>query len=306
MEIKSNNVLVGTFALLAVLGVFGFLLWLGQLQVNKHYAYYEVIFQGSVSGLKNASAVQYNGLPIGTVTDLHLADDDPNKVVAILQLDPRTPVKEDSVAKLQMSGITGVAQIEITGGSAGSKSLKALNDEPYPIIPSAPSALQELQTTGPEMIQNANKLITQVTQLVVENQTAIKESIENLKTITGTVAANTGQINEAIGNLNLASSNMNALSRNADQLVNVDARAFVAEARQAAANYNQVAENLDALVKRNGPAFDRFSESGLSQVPLLIQQTRQAVAVLDRLVSRAQQDPSGFLLGNNVPEVSAK
>lgn len=241
MEIKSNNVLVGTFALLAVLGIFGFLLWLGQLQVNKSYSYYEVVFQGSVSGLKTSSAVQYNGLPIGTVTDLHLSEDDPNKVVALLQIDPRTPVKTDLIARLQMSGITGVAQIEITGGSPESGPLLAHEEGHYPVIQSAQSALQELQTTGPEMIQNANKLILQISALVEQNQEAVKASLDHLDAITGTVAANTGQITEAIASLNEASKNFDTLTKNTNQLVNVDAHALVAEARQAVDNYNQVA-----------------------------------------------------------------
>ncbi len=306
MEIKSNNVLVGTFALFAVLGMFGFLLWLGQLQVNKSYSYYEVIFQGSVSGLRTSSSVQFNGLPVGTVTDLYLAEDDPNKVVAILQLDPRTPVKIDSVARLQMSGITGVAQIELSGGKPESAPLVDHAEDHYPVIHSVPSAMQELQTTAPEMIQNANKLIMQMSTLVVENQQAVKESFDHLNAITGAVAANTDQINEAITNLNTVSKNLDILTQNANQLVSVNGREFMTEAQQAASKFNKVAEGLNALIERNGPAFDKLSDAGLTQVPLLIQQTRQTIAVLDRMIVRAQQNPAGFLAGNKLPEVQAK
>ena len=77
METKSNNLLVGSFTLLVLGALFVFALWVGRVQLDRTYAYYELVFEGSVSGLRQASTVQYNGIPVGRVIDLHLAEDDP-------------------------------------------------------------------------------------------------------------------------------------------------------------------------------------------------------------------------------------
>ena len=70
MEIKSNNVLIGAFTIFTVIGIFLFMLWISGVQLNKQFAYYKIIFDGSVSGLSEAGAVQYNGLPVGKVTEI--------------------------------------------------------------------------------------------------------------------------------------------------------------------------------------------------------------------------------------------
>ena len=134
MEIKSNNVLIGAFAIGVMAALFLFALWIGRVQLDRTYNYYEVVFSGSVSGLTESGVVQYNGIRVGRVVDLHLADDDPSKVVALVELDARTPVKEDTQAQLALFGLTGVALIELTGGSSGSPALSVKRNESYPRI----------------------------------------------------------------------------------------------------------------------------------------------------------------------------
>ncbi|HEX7776117.1 MAG TPA: MlaD family protein [Parvibaculum sp.] len=306
MEIKSNNVLIGAFTLAVVVSIFAFALWVGRVQLNKQYAYYEIVFQGSVSGLIKSGAVQFNGLPVGRVIDLHLDEHDPNKVVALIQVDAVTPVKEDSVAQLELSGITGVAVIELTGGSYGSALLTPKEGETYAQIPGAPSTLQELANAAPETLRNAQDLIKKLNGVVGDNQKSISEILVNLDKISGALAQSSGDMQRAIKDLSDASKHLNSLSRNADALVQNDAKGFITDARQTSESYRRVADDLDRLIKTNGPAIDRLSHNGLSQLPQLVKEMRSLVGSLDRVVSRAQDDPARFLIGKNVPEVTAK
>jgi phospholipid/cholesterol/gamma-HCH transport system substrate-binding protein len=306
MEIKSNNVLIGTFTIIVILCAFAFTLWVSKVQLNRQYAYYHIIFQGSVSGLGKSGTVQYNGLPIGRVVELNLAEDNPNKVVALVQVDPRTPVKEDSIAQLELSGITGVAVIEITGGSPGAKPLTAKAGETYPTIYAAPSTLQELAMSAPETLQNANRLLAELNVIVRNNQQSVGHVLENLDTISSSLANSSGDMEKAIKQLSEASVHLNSLGRNADALMKTDVKAFIADARATSQSYRQVADQLDVLLRTNGPAIDRLSREGLGQLPQLITETRALVSSLDRLVSKAQDDPARFFIGNNVPEVKAK
>jgi phospholipid/cholesterol/gamma-HCH transport system substrate-binding protein len=306
MEIKSNNVLIGAFTLVVLLAIFAFAMWIGRVQLNKTYAYYEIVFRGSVSGLTTSGAVQFNGLPVGRVIELHLDEHDPNKVVALIQVDAVTPVKEDSVAQLELSGITGVAVIELTGGSYGSALLTPKEGETYAQIPGAPSTLQELANAAPETLRNAQELIKKLNGVVADNQKSVGEMLANINKISGALAQSSGDMQQAIKDLSEASKHLNSLSRNADALVQNDARGFIVDAKQTSQSYRQVADDLDRLIKTNGPAIDRFSHNGLSQLPQLVREMRSLVGSLDRVVSRAQDDPARFLIGNNVPEVTAK
>ncbi|HMM13761.1 MAG: MlaD family protein [Parvibaculum sp.] len=306
MEIKSNNVLIGTFALVVIFCAFAFALWIGHVQLDRQYAYYQIVFQGSVSGLSKSGTVQFNGLPVGKVVDLHLAEDDPNKVIALIQIDARTPVKESSVAQLELSGITGVAVIELTGGKPDSKPLLPKPGEAYATIRGAPSTLQELAMSAPDTLQNANKLLARLNEIVRVNQETIRSTLQNLDQISTALAGSSGDMQKAITNLSDASQHLAAFSRNADGFMKNDVKGLVADARETAQAYRRVADNLDRLVQANGPAIDRLGREGLTQIPDLIAETRALVTALDRIASRAQDDPARYLTGNNVPEVKAR
>jgi phospholipid/cholesterol/gamma-HCH transport system substrate-binding protein len=302
MEIKSNNVLIGAFTLAAIVGIFLFLLWVSGVQLNKQFAYYKIVFDGSVSGLSESGPVQYNGLPVGKVTDLHLMDNNPNKVVAIIEIDARTPVKEDSIAQLELSGLTGVAFIQLTGGSPESEPLVAKPDQDYPVIRAAPSSLQDLLKSGPETLQNANELIKELNKLVAENQKSVNEALSNLAVMSKALADSSDDVTVALTQLSEASRHLNSISRSADGLMKEDVKAFIEDAREAARAYREVAEELDAVLKQSGPGIG----AGLSQLPQLVAETRSLVTSLDRIASRAEDDPARFFVGRNVPEVEAK
>jgi len=306
MEIKSNNVLIGTFALAVLACIFGFALWISHVQLDRQYAYYQIVFQGSVSGLSKSGSVQFNGLPVGRVVDLHLAEEDPNKVVALIQVDSRTPVKEDSIAQLEASGITGVAVIQLTGGSPGSKLLQPREGEAYATIRGAPSTLQELAKAAPETLQSANQLLEELNKVMRSNQESIGHVVQNLDKLSTSLADSSQDMQRAIKNLADASEHFNSLSRNADNLVKTDAKGLIADVRQTAESYRRVADSLDQLIRVNGPAINRMSRDGLTQIPQLVAETRALVTALDRIVSRAQDDPARFLIGKNVPEVKAQ
>jgi len=299
MEIKSNNVLIGGVTLVAIIALFLFLLWVSGVQFNRQFSNYKIIFDGSVSGLSVSGPVQYNGLPVGKVTDLYLMERNPNKVIAIIEVDARTPVKEDSVAQLELSGLTGVAFIQLTGGSPESAELHAKPGQDYPIIRAAPSSLQDLLKSGPETLQNANELIKELNNLVASNQRSVSEALANLNTMSKALADNSENITTALTQLSEASRHLNSISRSADGLMKEDVKEFIADAREAARSYRDVAVELDAILKQSGPGIG----SGLSQLPQLVAETRALVTSLDRIASRAQDDPARFFVGNSVPEV---
>ena len=226
----------------------------------------------------------------------------PNKVVAIIEVDARTPIKEDSVAQLELSGLTGVAFIQITGGSEDSAPLEARPGQDYPIIRAAPSTLQDLLKSGPETLQSANQLIRDLNTVVSENQKSIAEALDNMNTISGALAGSSADMSRAIKQLSEASVHLNSMSRNADALLKDDVRLFLTDAREAAHSYRLVAEELEAILKQGGPGIG----AGMAQLPQLVAETRALVASLERVASRAQDDPARFLIGNNVPEVRAE
>ncbi|MEQ9143844.1 MAG: MlaD family protein [Parvibaculaceae bacterium] len=309
MEIKANNLLIGAFALGAIAALFLFALWIGRVQLDRTYAYYEIIFSGSVSGLTESGVVQYNGIPVGRVVDLRLDDDDPSRVVALVELDARTPVKEDTDARLELFGLTGVALIELTGGSAEAPALTPEPGRSYPVIVATPSAFQELFTSAPDAIQNANALVADVRVLVRENQQSVRRIMQNLETLSSDLAGSSGNIAETLKNIDAitgdvaaASGKLESVAANVDDLLQNDVKGLVREAKAAAVSYRKIADELETVLSNNRGTINGFARDGLGQLPLLIEESREMVASLERFISRAEGDPARFLLGRDAPE----
>lgn len=302
MEIKSNNVLIGLFALGGLGALFLFALWIGRVQLDQTYKYYEVIFPGSVAGLTESGVVQYNGIPVGRVVELRLAVDDPSKVVAFVEVDARTPVKEDTNAQLELFGLTGVGFIELSGGSQASPPLMPKGSETYGTIYAAQSNFQELFMSAPDAIQNANALIVDLRVLVRENRQSVAQVMRNMETLSAQLAGSSNDIAETLANINSISASLEGVATSADELLQDDVAVLIREARMAATSYRKVADELEDILGDNRPAIDRFAQDGLGQLPRLIEESRDMVAALERFVSRAEGDPALFLLGRDAPE----
>ena len=61
METRANYVLIGACALVGILLGLGFFVWLAKFQIDRQYAYYDVLFD-NVSGLSRAADVRFSGL----------------------------------------------------------------------------------------------------------------------------------------------------------------------------------------------------------------------------------------------------
>jgi phospholipid/cholesterol/gamma-HCH transport system substrate-binding protein len=185
METRANYLLIGAFTLLGVLGALGFFLWLAKVEVDRQYAYYDVLFE-SVAGLGEAGDVRYNGLPVGQVVSLGLDPEDPSKVRVRIEVSAQTPIKTDTVAKLESQGVTGVSYVGLSGGGADTPLLRATSDDPIPRITAEKSAFQSLFDSAPALLEKAIALLEDVNEVVnEENKAAVGTILSNLSSASG-------------------------------------------------------------------------------------------------------------------------
>ncbi|MBT3332358.1 MAG: MCE family protein, partial [Rhodospirillaceae bacterium] len=85
--------MIGSFVLVVVLGLFGFVLWLAKIEIDQEFAYFGITFEEAVSGLSIGGDVRYNGIPVGTVTLIEIAPNDPSRVQVTLEVKRDTPVR---------------------------------------------------------------------------------------------------------------------------------------------------------------------------------------------------------------------
>lgn len=186
METKANYTLIGIFAALGFLGVLMFFLAFGRFQLDRQVSYYDVRFE-SVSGLSRAADVRFAGLLVGTVTDVRLAPEADGTVIVRLEVDRTTPVRADSVASIDSSGITGVSFVSI---SAGTTDAPLINDRAdVPLLETGQSTFASLTEGAPRVLEETLRVLDQVNQLLGdENQGKVRRILENTENASGEIA----------------------------------------------------------------------------------------------------------------------
>jgi phospholipid/cholesterol/gamma-HCH transport system substrate-binding protein len=309
METRASYVAVGAFVLALAVGAIVFVIWLARFQGQLEYAYYDILFPGSVTGLQVDGTVRYRGITVGRVYDIRIDEENTELVRVTIEVQQGTPVKEDSVASLEIQGITGVAYVLLSGGSNDSPRLPETSEAPYPLIASKPSKLEEIFEGAPDLVNKLNTLVERVTLLFSdENQQAIADTLQNIRHVTGTLAESREAMNDVLMSGAAAAEQIRTMSaefqalaselRQQTRTVSTDAGETMAALQRTADQITQVAAQLDRVIAENrGPIHD-FSTTGLYEMTQLMTEFRLLVASLTRVSAQIERDPARFLFGD--------
>jgi len=303
METRAHHVLIGLFTVIVVAAALLFGLWLAKSSSDRQFAEYQVVFNEAVSGLSQGSAVQYNGIKVGDVVQLRLDPKDPRKVLARIRVGSDTPVKQDTHAKLTMTGVTGLSIIQLSGGSPTSPPLASRDGEP-PMIVADPSPLSRILANGEDLVTNINEVVARANMLLSpENTDRISRTLEHLDQATGAIAGERDDIRQLLQQLAQASKQANEtlaqtdkLVRNANGLLDSQGRATLESARNAMASLEHSAADIDRMLSDNGAAINGGLQ-GFSELGPAVRELRDAAGSLRGISRRLDDNPAGFLLG---------
>jgi phospholipid/cholesterol/gamma-HCH transport system substrate-binding protein len=274
METRANYVAVGAFVLACILALVITMLWLAGMQYTHEYEYYRTNFHGAVTGLGKGTTVRYNGIEVGRVADLAFDPNDPQNVITTLQIQPGLGIRTDSVSSIEPSGLTGGSYVEISGGSKHAAILVAQPGQKYPVIKSAPSALQQLTTGAPQLLAKLNNISDRLIGVLSdENQQHLSRTLVNLDKTTSTLANRSGDIEETLANLHQASKSLPAVVADADISVK---------------KLGKLSDDTDQFVRGEG----------LAQLAGLIADTRRTVVSLDKFSNQLNRQPTKLIFGD--------
>ncbi|HUL07691.1 MAG TPA: MlaD family protein, partial [Candidatus Acidoferrum sp.] len=142
METRASYIAVGAFVLVLILGLVGFVIWVGKFRGAEEFARYDILFAGSVTGLQVDGTVRYRGIPVGRIIDIRVDPANIEMVRVTIEVKADTPVRTDTDASIELQGITGVTYVLLKGGKQDSPALPVTMKEPYPQIHSIPSRIE--------------------------------------------------------------------------------------------------------------------------------------------------------------------
>jgi phospholipid/cholesterol/gamma-HCH transport system substrate-binding protein len=237
METRANYLLIGVFTLAVIFGAFGFVWWFQRLGDASSRATYEIVYDGSVSGLRKGSAVNFNGIRVGEVYRLDLDPAAPQRVIAQVGIAASTPVRADTKAGLEFQGLTGIASVTLIGGKPDAPKLVGEGGK-YPRLVADPSQMQDL-------MQAARALVTRIDKMVAENEEKIGEIMKNVAGFTGELNTN-GK--EMIGDLTAAAKAVRDAASNLGEAATPtlkEYRLLAQDARRTAADISRFVRQLE-------------------------------------------------------------
>ena len=303
METKANYVLIGAFTLGVVAFLLLFALWAARWSSQQAWDFYDVIFNEAVTGLSEGGTVQYNGIAVGTVEDLSLMPNDPRKVVARIRVEADTPVRVDTRAKLSITGLTGTTFIQLTGGSPGAAPLVNTPGREVPVIPTEPSALQNIAQTADRIVARVDEILSE------ENVAHVTATLENLEAVTGALALQRQDLSELVVSARASAQELEATLRATRGAVEGIDRELVSELPRlvdkldrALVQLEQAGTNANALIAENRAPIAEFTQGGLQQVGPTLVELRTLIRDLRRVTNRLDGNPAGYLLGREQPK----
>ena len=324
MESKSLNFIIGLFVVAGIAAIFTVGLWLTKTGSSEKTIPYEVHFGESVSGLSVGSRVSYRGIRIGSVTSIGIKPDDPRFVVVGIAVNEAYPIHQGDTAALKLEGITGISYVDIEGAEGGSEIIQS-SPQNVAVIPSRRSELGRLVKGLPELINEGTVLAQRFSELLdEENREQFTSILANINTLTIMLAEQGEHIDAVLLTAEEAGNEIITVSRSlqevaikidglvdtlqvtADgttQLINEDGTELVAEWQATARSLRKLSDTAQNFLVANEASLQHFTQDGLYEFTLFLQEARYLVAGLTRVVDRIEASGARFLLDQHNPEV---
>lgn len=298
METKVNYIVVGLFALLLSAALIAGILWLSaSKQYNRPSDIYLAYINESVSGLNLNAPVKYRGVVVGQVRSITLEKSNPEQVRLEFAIEQGVPIKLDTVATLKSQGLTGLAHIDLSGGSAISPLLEPSAAPPYPIIKTGASLLGRLDTGLSSVVSNLNTTTENVNEILdEENRKSLKQALSGIATITSTLAAHKTGLDKSMTSTTQTLENAAQISAQLPQLLEKIARATEAIEKMAKET-SRASASVRTTFDEVGPDAKRFTNEGLPELERMMVSMREMMASLQRLTEQIEQNPGVLLRG---------
>ena len=295
MEDKVDYTLVGAFVLVLGAALVAAVLWLavgigGQKKMDP----YGSVMQESVAGLSVNAPVKYLGVDVGQVKQIRIDPQNSRQVLLRFMIERGTPIKQDTEAVLKTQCLTGIAYVELSGGSADSPPLLASAADPVPWIRCKPSLSAQLENVLSSVLAGLDRLSGNLDALLdADNRVALKQTLAGMATVAQALSAEQGAIRAGI--------------RDAARTARLAAKAGEKLA-PTLAQISESASAVDAASTRVGLAVDKAASSAdggvqqlrtetLPELARLISELNQLATAMRHLTEQTERQPSSLLVG---------
>jgi phospholipid/cholesterol/gamma-HCH transport system substrate-binding protein len=297
METKPNYVLVGAFVIVLSAAIVIIVLWLFGYRANESYKTYLILTKYSVNGLSQNSLVKYKGVDVGSVEKIDIDPDNPEIVRIFIKVKSSIPIKTDTVATVSAQGLTGLASIDLTGGTKNAPLLETVDHHEYPIIKSRMSELQKISQALPSVLESANTLIKNMSEVFNENnRQQISSILSNTDKSSKELSVDLNNLNATLNRANEAIESIKQAGQSA-QVAFLSTNKLVESLQESSKNLAQISISLNQLINENKNQVNYFTHESLYNLNKLIEEVNKTTKATNSIINELQSNPSYILYG---------
>lgn len=263
-------------------------LWLSTSFDRKKYKLYTVYMTEPVSGLSDESLVKFNGVRVGTIDNVELTPYDPQKVKIIIRVEDDTPITISTTATLVTQGITGTTYLGLSASSSTLLPLQKLPGETYPVIPTKPSFLSELEQTLRKVGNNINEVSEGIKRAFdLKNTRNLQKALANIQELSKVLAENSKNINQTLRGM---------------PIVIQELKAGVKQFRAMSTNLAEAGAQVKKTMASGTLAIDKISEQTIPPFVNLMRRLDTIAANLEKVSNQMRQNPAVIIRGTRAPQ----
>lgn len=313
MATRTQKIKVGVFLFSTVVFLVIILVLISGLE-RYPTTIYRVIFHESVTGLDKGGEVRFSGVLVGSVEDIHIEEEGHVTVILKIRKDKLNEIREGTIAKLALRGITGISYVELFGKGEGEII------PPNGIIPSEFSFISNITTNFPAILESLNEILVKTNKALGESQTSLRDNIKDLLSqINSATSGITRFTDEATSQTRIVSANLNELI----QKLNASVGETQKSAEKLISSMDNLVQNTDRRIsqvdvpttqKKIHTLADQITSTSLALENLLssshqsvfqmeyhihqsLQQLDSTLNAAERLLRTLERDPSALLYG---------
>lgn len=316
METRANNLWVGavTLVLLAALAVF--IVWIARLGQGRQDEF-DIFYGQSVTGLANGSQVTFAGVPVGQVTEIALAKDNPEFVRVRIKVGEDVPILVGTQATIQAS-FTGVSTILLDGARKDNPAITCETTacpEGRPVIPPGRGGFGEIVANAPLLLERLATLTEQLNVILgPDNQTEIAGILRNTNRLTAGLADASPELTQNLKDFRTTLTELNQtldavekLAVTTDGVLNKEGQPLAQELRETLRSANGALASLAATLEDTRPAARQLRTTTLPAAEATLEDLRATSRSLRSITEKLESEGVGSLVGGkSLPDYKPK
>ena len=306
METRANHLWVGAVTLVLLAALAAFIVWiarLGQGDLDE----YDIFYNQSVSGLANGSQVTFAGVPVGQVTEIALAKDNPEFVRVRIKVRQDVPILVGTQATIQAS-FTGVSTILLDGARKDNPPITCETTacpEGRPVIPPGRGGFGEIVANAPLLLERLATLTEQLNVILgPDNQAEIAGILRNTNRLTAGLADASPELTQnlkdfrtTLAELNQTLDAVEKLAITPTGVLYKEGEPLARQLRETLLGANNALASLSATLEDTRPAARQLRTTTLPAAEATLEDLRATSRSLRTITEKLESEGARSLVG---------